>query len=617
MPKTKSPAKVCPCGSDKQYKRCCGRRSQSKSDKRRTDKQVYALYTDACLASKERRLMHCLSALKEILKREPFHYGALKLLFATPENRKLFDNKEITVIANNIIRGFHDDIELRCSAADVFFNLGNSEKASKIFSQILEKDPHHFEANFGLGQVSQHRRQLDNAEYHFRQALYARRFAPSVLGELANLLSTMGRKEEAEHYFRITLALTPNDINTLINWSKMEESRSNMDKAWQLYRYVLEHTPEPGINRLKVLEALLHRRDKSYKKALMVLDSIEIESLGPQFMADYWFERTSVLDKMKLYDAAFKSADNANTHVRKNLNVKYHSQKHQDNAKVLKTAFSKKNLKHLINGIPRHENEEQPIFICGFTRSGTSMVEQILSAHSKICGGDELPYIYDLAANAQQLTDSEHAYPQCLFEQPVDETQPSAAQILRQHYLNRFRLTGVLEPGVRRFTDKMPMNEMHLGLIHSMFPESRVVHVFRHPLDSVLSSYFTYASHGDFCTFKLINAAKHYRLLFDLSNHYTRTLKIPYHRVRYEDIVANIEKESKQMLEFLGLGFEQACVDFHSNPRNTRTASYAQVNQPLYSTSTWRYRNYEKHLEPVFEILQPIINELGYSMPEK
>jgi len=161
------------------------------------------------------------------------------------------------------------------------------------------------------------------------------------------------------------------------------------------------------------------------------------------------------------------------------------------------------------------------------------------------------------------------------------------------------------------------MNEMHMGLIHAMFPESKIVHVFRHPLDSVLSSYFTDASHGDFCTYDLINTAKHYRLLFELSNHYARTMKISCHRVRYEDIVANIEKESSQMLKFLGLEFEQTCVDFHTNPRYARTASYAQVNQPLYKTSTWRYRHYGKHLEPVFEILKPVVKALGYSMPEK
>lgn len=601
----------CPCGSDTNYRRCCGRRSKARPDPRKAEKKVLALYTDSCNALRDDREMHCLSAVKEILKLQPYHFGALTTLFRCRNHLSVFSIDDLSEIATNILEGFRDETELACSAGDVFEFRGAAERAAAVFQGILKRDAHHFRANFGMGRLSQRLHQLDLAEFHFRHAFFVRSNAHQVVRHLADVLSAMGRKYEAEHYLKIATALAPQDLETLFSWVRLEESRGNLDRAWSLFASIPQ-APEIRAAR-SITEAVLHRRNRYYKKSIVSLDAVDLGPMPLGQRASYWFERCYTLDKLGLFDQAFGCAQNANEIKEKHLALTYDEQRLKDTARRLRAAFTKKRLHKLKPAQPLSERDETPVFICGFTRSGTSMVEQVLSAHSNICGGDELPFIYDLARNAPKLLDTEDEFPLCLFGRTAAQTQ-ARFQMLRRRYLERLRLTGAIDPGVRKVTDKMPMNEFHLGLIHLLFPEARIVHVFRHPLDSVLSSYFTDATHGGFCTYNLVSAAKHYRLLFEMTEYYRSKLDLGYATVRYEDIVGDINKEVKKLLEFVDEPFEQGCVDFHQNPRYSRTASYAQVTQKLYDSSLFRYRNYLPHLSEIIPILKPVIDKLGYKV---
>lgn len=569
------------------------------------------MYTDSCDALVDNREMHCLSAIKEIFALQPYHYGALTMLFRCRSHLNVFSVDELSAIATNILDGYPQDTELTCSAGDVFEFQGNTERAGTVYQSILKHDAHHFRANFGMGRLSRRLHQLDMAEFHLRHAFFIKRNAYQVGRHLADVLSAMGRKSEAEHYLKIALALAPQDVETLFSWVRLEESRGNLDRAWTLFDSI-PRTPEIGPAR-SVTQAILHRRNRHYKKSIISLDAVDPERVPVSQRTNYWFERCSTLDKMGLFDQAFDCAQKANNLKENDLKLVYDEKKHKEMSKRLRSAFTKTRLQRLQPAQPLSERDETPIFICGFTRSGTSMVEQILSSHSNICGGDELPFIYDLARNAHHLFNVEKEFPDCLFGKSAEQSR-SNLQLLRRRYLERLRLTGVIDPGVRKVTDKMPMNEMHLGLIHLLFPEAKVVHVFRHPLDSVLSSYFTDATHGGFCTYNLVSAAKHYRLLFEMTTYYRSKLNLDYTAVRYEDFVGDINKEVKKLLQFLGEPFEQSCVDFHENPRYSRTASYAQVTNKLYDSSLFRYRNYLPHLSEIIPILTPVIGKLDYTV---
>jgi hypothetical protein len=185
---------------------------------------------------------------------------------------------------------------------------------------------------------------------------------------------------------------------------------------------------------------------------------------------------------------------------------------------------------------------------------------------------------------------------------------------LRDHYLNQVARLGFVEPGAHWFTDKMPLNETHLGLIALLFPQAPLIHVIRHPLDTILSVFSNSLTHGFHCAFALESAAQHYRLVMELVEHYRSELPLRYLPVRYEDIVDDQENSVRRMLDFIGEPFDEACLSFHENRRYARTASYAQVTERLYDHSRYRYRNYLHRLAPAVEMLTPVIERLGYGI---
>jgi Sulfotransferase family len=183
---------------------------------------------------------------------------------------------------------------------------------------------------------------------------------------------------------------------------------------------------------------------------------------------------------------------------------------------------------------------------------------------------------------------------------------------LRDYYLQKVRQMGVPREDAAWFTDKMPLNETHLGLIALMFPEAPLVHVARHPLDIMVSALSNHFSHGFYCASSLMTAATHYVRVMDLVQHYRSEMQLRYLSVRYEDMVTDQETTVRTVLDFIGEPFDPRCLRFHENQRYARTASYAQVTEPLYDSSRYRYRHYRERLEPIVPILAPVIERLGY-----
>ena len=314
---------------------------------------------------------------------------------------------------------------------------------------------------------------------------------------------------------------------------------------------------------------------------------------------------------MGRHGEAFAAFDEAKRKARECSGQRYQADDAQLLARRLKQFFTAGRLAIL----PRAgvASGPQPLFILGFPRSGTTLVEQTLSAHPRISAGDELTLVSDIATRLPRLFDSPLNYPEALAELwMADHLQ--GLDDLRDLYLQGVRRLGVVQPGAAWFTDKMPLNETHLGLIALMFPAAPLIHVLRHPLDAVLSAFSNNLTHGHFCAYALESAARHYVLTMDLVDHYRREMALRYLPVRYEDLLADHEGSVRRMLAFIGEPFDARCLRFDENRRYARTASYAQVAEPLYGRSRYRYRNYLAQLQPVLPILRPVIERLGYTV---
>jgi tetratricopeptide (TPR) repeat protein len=238
---------------------------------------------------------------------------------------------------------------------------------------------------------------------------------------------------------------------------------------------------------------------------------------------------------------------------------------------------------------------ELPVFIVGMPRSGTTLTEQIIACHPRAHGAGELPDIGRLTDRVPAVLGG--PYPACVARLTAD-----VADRLAEPYLARLRALG---GAALRVTDKMPHNYMHLGLMALLFPQARVLHTTRDPVDTCLSCYFQTFGRGLAYTFDLGHLGRVYRGYRRLMDHWEKVLGPPAMTVRYEALVADPEAVSREIVAALGLPWDDACLRPHESRRAVDTASYAQVRRPIYRSSVARWRHYQKHLGPLLAALGP------------
>ncbi len=450
-------------------------------------------------------------------------------------------------------------------------------------------------------------------EYHYRKVLeLAGPDEPITLANLAWNLKNQGRIDEARGLYEASVKLKPDVIQTVLGWARMEEADRKFEAALALLdkaETIAPENPSVQLSRATVLS-----RMKRTDEALAILqepeapDGSPVVKLGPAELS----EKGRLLDQLGRYDEAFAAFDTAKKRALEFGARPYLAEAASDLVGRLKSFFTARRVGTLPVAETRTDMP-QPVFIVGFPRSGTTLIEQTLTVHPKISAGDELPYINDITGIMPRLLASPLNYPEALVELWMGD-QRDGLNELRDYYLNRAAKAGIFKPGADFFTDKMPLNETHLGLISLLFPKSPIIHVIRHPLDILLSVYSNHLTHGFFCASEMQSIATHYALIADLLAHYKANLQMRYLPVRYEDMVVDQETNVRKILDFIGVAFDPKCLSFEENTRYARTASYAQVTEKLYDRSRYRYRPYLQHLQPVLERLAPVIERLGYKI---
>ena len=496
--------------------------------------------------------------------------------------------------------------------ASLYHELNDLPNAERHARQAMALNPFNAQAHNLLGMIHLKIQHPEEAEFHFRELLLLHEPLSPISANLASAYKIMGRLDEAETFFRYCTRLDPANIDGWIGWARMEEARRDIPRARELLEKAeAVNADHPAV---AITRSVLLRREQRYEEALDALDARERSDMLAQ--PAYQYERGEVLDRLGRYDAAFASFAIANRLVIESGRGQYEADKQAATVDKLKAFFVRDRIAPIVENLAPESSlgdMPKPIFIVGFPRSGTTLTEQILGSHPAISPGDELDYISRLTRLATHMTGAQSPYPECLAEL-ANPGKSDAINKFRGYYIFNAELRRIIEKGTRRFTDKMPLNEVNLGLIHLVFPGAPIVHLLRHPLDVVLSTFFNDLTHGGNCSYQLESAARHYALVFDLIQHYRRELDLNYLAVRYEDIVEEPERYTRELLAFVDEPFDERCLEFHNNQRYARTASYAQVTEKLYKRSRFRYRNYLDQLAPVIPILQPAIEHLGYEL---
>ena len=244
-----------------------------------------------------------------------------------------------------------------------------------------------------------------------------------------------------------------------------------------------------------------------------------------------------------------------------------------------------------------------PIFIVGLPRSGSTLLEQILSSHSQVEGTMELPEITSITRSLRGQGEGGNSMP---YHEALSGLDAQELQALGEQYLAHTRIQRKTYAPL--FIDKMPNNFMHVGLIHLMLPHARIIDARRHPLACCFSGFKQHFARGQSFSYSLDDIGRYYRDYVELMAHFDAVLPGRIHRVFYERMVDDTEGEVRRLLDYCGLPFEEGCLRFFENERPVRTASSEQVRKPIYREGVGHWRHFEPWLGPLKEALGPVLD---------
>ncbi|MEJ0016141.1 MAG: sulfotransferase [Acetobacteraceae bacterium] len=597
---------LCDCGSGLRAVRCCAAQFQSLPPPEAT-RHLVPLVERAIQAHRQGAIETAERLCLDVLELAPDRPGALSVLY---EIRKAQGSaRAAEALIRRIVALDPNNLAATNELALILLGKGSLAEAEHHARNAVRIAPENAQAHNLMGMILTEANRPQTGEYHYRRVLeLSAQRDPILLANLAWNLKNQGRMKEARTLYEESAAAAPQIRQTLLGFARLEEADRNFDAAAAILDAM--EAQFPGDQGVRLTRAVLLGRMRRYDDALAIIDASAGDKgqLGPTEL----LEKGRLLDQLGRYDDAWAAFAEGKRLGRELSGQAYLDDEARQQLDRLRGFFTAGRLR-LVPRAGVRGDVPQPIFILGFPRSGTTLVEQTLSAHPAIAAGDELPLINEITAIMPRMLASPLGYPEALAELWMGD-QREGLDNLRDYYLQKVRQMGVLRAGAKRFTDKMPLNETHLGLIALLFPEAPLIHVLRHPLDVMVSAFSNQFTHGFFCAYDLETAARHYVRVMDLVQHYRAEMTLRYLPIRYEDIVAEQEASVRAMLAFVGEDFNKACLTFHKNRRYARTASYAQVAEPLYARSMYRYRHYRAHLEPVVPILQPVIERLGYTV---
>uniref|UniRef100_B0T7Q2 Sulfotransferase n=1 Tax=Caulobacter sp. (strain K31) TaxID=366602 RepID=B0T7Q2_CAUSK len=598
---------ACACGSGLGLSLCC-QLDLTKANREPVSPDFASTLSRMADAYRDRELVLAEHMAHAALREAPAHRDALGGLYNVCKDTGRIAAAEALV--RRMAKLYPDDPMVRMNAALFFRGKGAKGEAEAHGRALVRLAPTASAAHVTMGLVFNVTNQFVSAEHHLRRALDLGGPADAeTLGALAIALRGQGRLDLARDAFAQAVAVATREApHLLIAWADLEEAASRFDASETLLDRAQALAPRDP--RIALGRATLSRRRQAFQEALDTLDALEARGPKDQVAALAMKERGLVFDALGRHDEAFLAFTSFKQRHGAWTGHVYAADHAALQAAWLKDFFTAERTPHLLRAGPRTDLP-QPIFVVGFPRSGTTLVEQTLTSHPAISAGDELPIINRLIERLPSLLGSLGAYPGALTELWVGD-RAGMIDSLRDIYLNEAIRLGATRPGAAWFTDKMPLNETHLGLIHLLFPQSPIVQLVRHPMDVVLSVFSNGLSHGFHCATSLESAARHFALTADLVEHYKTVLPMRHLDVRYEDMVRDQEAQVRRLFDFIGEPYDPRVLDFHENRRPARTASYAQVTEKLYDRSMFRFRDYRSHLTPVEPILRPWIEKLGY-----
>lgn len=645
-PKRKDP---CPCGSGKRYKHCCGAAGRGLATQK---EEAEAYFQQARLAHATGQFEAAATGYNWALALNPAHAEAIHYLGMLALGSGDFPGAKALIERSISLKPGDADFWSNCARmhevqedwprarnayekslslapghagrelglANALRRMGDYEAAIEHYRQSVKLAPAHWLAWMDLGTALMRKEPPDNegAESCFREVIKLTPNQGIGYNCLGVALVMLDRDDEARDALQRAVSLEPGQAAAWYNLARVYLLRDDVNRAIEAYQNAVALAPDDEDflhqtalalqmrGKFDVAEQFYARALELNPKSLPALAHLieyrKFESLDDPLLAQaqtlvddapddapqvvgLCFTLGKILDRMNEFERAFHYYARGNR-------LRMAAIRAQDRLDKLAGQADKAILRYSADKLNAYRAwgnpSERPILIVGMPRSGTTLTEQIIAAHPRVAGGGERAYW-------AQARDSIEAGEIVLDQAGIEG--------LARDYLTDLA-TVVGAETADRVTDKMPHNFLHLGLIHSVFPNARIIHVQRNPVDNCLSIFFQNFNDSHAYGFDLDELAAHYQEYERVMAHWRKL--IPKDRLfefRYEDLVANQEDMSRRLIEFCGLEWDDACLSYYENESAVKTASIWQVRQKIYSSSVERWRNYAPHIAPLLKLL--------------
>lgn len=494
----------------------------------------------------------------------------------------------------------------------LLFDGGRIREAKQVFDQLIRINPRHALGHIGAGRCASMLGRAEEGIKHVRRAVEIDATNINHLSQLADFLHAGLHFEESIEVAERIRKLNPKQTAATALIAQNLEKLQRLDDAVEMVDEALSQNPDD--DNLLLMSAHLESRRKNYDRAMATLRRLhDRDHLVATTRIQVLNEMGMALDRMGQYDEAFDAFTkcgelSAGTHSGKSTDeeAKYRQMR------AYRSGFT-------AEGIRRFTSEKlagtlrAPAFLVGFPRSGTTMTEQILAAHPDIETSGERPYFGAVGQELARLIPGPAD-----VESTLRRLHVAGARKLRKAYwMAAERQIGPSVRDVPIFVDKLPLNIIGLGLINVTFPEARVLVALRDPRDVCLSCFFqNFALNNSMVQFLTWEGtARFYEAVLDLYLYYREILSLSMIEVRYEDTVNNLEAQARRILEHFGATWSDDVISFHEKAKEHAigTPSYAAVTEKIYTRSVQRWKNYEKHFEPILPHLDRFIHEFGYA----
>jgi len=500
-------------------------------------------------------------------------------------------------LVRDLLKQHPTDVTAIKMLADIGIKMGQRTEARDLLERCLELAPSFHAARHAYAMTLMRQQEPEAAIDEVEILMSQDPDNPNFLTLKAAILNKIGDQAAALGIYEKVLKNYPNQARAQMTYGHTLHSVGRVDEAIRAYKECIRLSPDVGEAYWSLANLKTFRFSDEDIDAMRA--QVTTEGGDPDDQSHLAFALGKALEDRKQYDESWEFYNRGN-------NIRRISHRH--NVKV--SAMDSVRQVRTMPG-PFFEQRKDwgcqapdPIFVVGLPRAGSTLLEQILSSHSQVEGTAEL---MDITAMSRKLGNKTRENPAGKYPEVLAELSEDEVRALGESYLETTRIQRKTDAPY--FIDKLPNNFQHVGLIHLILPNSKIIDARRHPMGGCFSCFKQLFARGQAFTYGLDNVGKYYRDYVRLMDHWDKALPGRVHRVQYEEMVSDTEAQIRALLEYCGLPFEEQCLRFYETKRSIRTPSAEQVRKPIYKEGMEQWRNFEAHLDPLKEALGPEVRQ--------